>query len=44
LLCTTSHSVNEIADLVGFAYASYFSKCFKDKYGVLPKDYKDAPR
>lgn len=44
LLCTTSHSVNEIADLVGFAYASYFSKCFKDKYGVLPKDYKDTLR
>lgn len=39
LLRTTSHSVNEIADLVGFSYASYFSKCFKEKYGVLPKDY-----
>lgn len=39
LLRTTSHTVNEIADLVGFSYASYFTKCFKDKYGVLPKDY-----
>jgi AraC-like DNA-binding protein len=39
LLRTTSHSVNEIADLVGFSYASYFTKCFKEKYGVLPKDY-----
>ena len=39
LLRTTSYSINEIADLVGFSYASYFSKCFKDKYGVLPKDY-----
>ncbi len=39
LLRTTSHSVNEIADMVGFSYASYFTKCFKDKYGVLPKDY-----
>ena len=40
LLRTTSHSVNEIADLVGFSYASYFTKCFKDKYGVMPKDYR----
>ena len=39
LLRTTSYSVNEIADLVGFSYASYFTKCFKEKYGVLPKDY-----
>ena len=39
LLRTTSHSVNEISDLVGFSYASYFTKCFKEKYGVLPKDY-----
>ncbi len=39
LLRTTSCSVNEIADLVGFSYASYFTKCFKEKYGVLPKDF-----
>lgn len=39
LLRTTSHSVNEISDLVGFSYASYFTKCFKEKYGMLPKDY-----
>lgn len=39
LLRTTSHTVNEISDLVGFSYASYFTKCFKEKYGVLPKDY-----
>lgn len=40
LLRTTSYSVNEIADLVGFSYASYFTKCFKEKYGVLPKDFQ----
>ncbi|MCR5820868.1 MAG: helix-turn-helix domain-containing protein [Bacteroidaceae bacterium] len=39
LLRTTSHTVNEISDMVGFSYASYFTKCFKKKYGVLPKDY-----
>ena len=42
LLRTTSHSVNEIADLVGFSYASYFTKCFKEKYGVLPKDFGET--
>ena len=40
MLRTTSCSVNEIADLVGFSYASYFTKCFKEKYGVMPKDYR----
>ena len=39
LLRNTSHSVNEISDLVGFSYASYFTKCFKEKYGMLPKDF-----
>ncbi|MBR0037263.1 MAG: helix-turn-helix domain-containing protein [Bacteroidales bacterium] len=39
LLKTTSYNMNEIAYMVGFSYASYFSKCFKEKYGVLPKDY-----
>lgn len=38
-LRTTSHTVNEIANLVGFSYASYFTKCFKEKFGVLPKDF-----
>ena len=42
LLRTTSHSVNEIADLVGFSYASYFTKCFKEKYGVMPKEYRNT--
>ena len=41
MLRTTSCSVNEIADLVGFSYASYFTKCFKEKYGVMPKDYRN---
>lgn len=40
LLRHSSHSVNEVADLVGFAYASYFAKCFKERFGVSPKDYQ----
>lgn len=31
--------VNEIAYIVGFKSSSYFSKCFKKQYGVLPKDF-----
>lgn len=40
LLRTTDRSVNEVADLVGFAYASYFTRCFKERFGVAPKDYR----
>jgi AraC-like DNA-binding protein len=32
--------VNEICYAVGFKYPSYFTKCFKDAYGVLPADYR----
>ncbi|MDO4994698.1 MAG: helix-turn-helix domain-containing protein [Bacteroidales bacterium] len=40
LLRTTDRSVNEVADLVGFSYASYFTRCFKERFGVAPKDYR----
>lgn len=33
------YRINEIAYIVGFSSASYFSKCFKKQYGVLPKDF-----
>ena len=33
------YRINEICYLVGFGSPSYFSKCFKDEFGVLPKDY-----
>ena len=32
--------INEAAESVGFFSSSYFAKCFKAKFGVLPKDYK----
>ena len=41
LLSTSSYSVNEISDLTGFSYPSYFTKCFKDKYGKSPKEYRN---
>ncbi|MCM1110156.1 MAG: response regulator [Clostridium sp.] len=31
--------VTEVVACVGFASTSYFAKCFKDKYGVAPRDY-----
>lgn len=31
--------VNEVVANVGFTSHSYFAKCFKEKYGVLPRDY-----
>lgn len=31
-------TVSEVASKVGFAYPSYFSKCFKDAFGVPPAD------
>ncbi len=32
-------SVTEVMYMVGFTTASYFSKCFKEKYGVTPSEY-----
>lgn len=31
--------ISEVAEQVGFTSSSYFAKCFKAQYGVLPKDY-----
>ena len=39
LLEDESVSIADIAVKVGFNSASYFTKCFKQVYGVLPKDY-----
>ncbi len=38
LLQTTKRSISEIAFEVGFSSPSYFTKCFKEEYGVKPGD------
>ena len=38
LLESRSMSISEVAYEVGFSAPSYFTKCFKDEYGILPGD------
>ena len=38
LLITTDKSVSEVAYIVGFTAPSYFTKCFKEEYGMVPGD------
>lgn len=40
LLEQGSHSVAEIMYMVGFTTPSYFSKCFKARYGLTPSEYQ----
>lgn len=39
VLLKTGHNVSEAAYMVGFETPAYFSQCFKEQYGVSPKDY-----
>ena len=38
LLLTTDKNISEVAYGVGFTAPSYFTKCFKEKFGVGPSD------
>ncbi len=40
LLESGSESVSEVGFKVGFSSASYFSKCFKNEFGMLPTEMK----
>lgn len=39
LLKEKNYKVNEICYMVGFSSPSYFSKCFHQQFGILPKDF-----
>ncbi|WP_324721704.1 hybrid sensor histidine kinase/response regulator transcription factor [Salinimicrobium sp. HB62] len=41
LLEESASSVSEISYAVGFSSPSYFSKCFKSHFGILPKELKE---
>ena len=40
LLLTTDKTVSEVAYAVGFSAPAYFTKCFKEVYGMLPGEVK----
>jgi signal transduction histidine kinase/DNA-binding response OmpR family regulator len=39
LLQSSEYRVSEIYEVVGFSNPSYFSKCFQEQFGMLPKDF-----
>lgn len=39
LLQQRTHTINEISTQVGFSDPNYFSRCFKEIYGVTPSNY-----
>lgn len=39
-LLTTDKNVSEVAYSVGFTAPGYFTKCFKEEYGIVPGDVK----
>ncbi len=41
MLSTGKRNISEICYAVGFSSPSYFSKCFKDHFGVLPTDIEE---
>lgn len=42
LMESTDSSITEIAYTVGFRDAGYFGKCFRKKYGMTPKEFRNA--
>ncbi|WP_151734537.1 response regulator [Paenibacillus tengchongensis] len=44
LLRSTELKAFEIAERIGFADPNYFSFCFRKKYGLSPKEYKNSAR
>ncbi len=39
MIRSREYRLNEVADLLGFSSQSHFSRCFKQHFGITPKDY-----
>jgi AraC-like DNA-binding protein len=44
LLRTSDHSISQVGFDTGFSSSSYFIKCFKSQYGLLPLAYRELCR
>jgi AraC family cel operon transcriptional repressor len=44
LLTTTTEPIGRIAQRCGFSGQSYFGRLFHDRYGLAPRDYREATR
>ncbi|MFI6602400.1 AraC family transcriptional regulator [Nonomuraea sp. NPDC050536] len=44
LLTTTTEGIGQIAQRCGFSGQSYFARLFKDRYGMTPRDHREAAR
>ena len=44
LLAHTTHSLNDIGNLIGFSSPSYFSQAFRKSQGISPIDYRKSAR
>lgn len=40
LLNTTSFSIRQVANCVGFSNSAYFCRCFKKKYTISPQQFR----
>lgn len=38
LIQSQEYKINEVCHIIGFNSSSYFAKCFRKQFGVLPKD------
>jgi len=39
LLLSQDYRINEVYEKVGFSSSSYFAKCFKEQFGMLPREF-----
>ena len=44
MLLTTTDSIQQISAAVGITDTNYFTKLFRKKYGLTPREYRRQPR